>query len=258
MTKRYWTEEELLIALKIYCELAFGQFNSSNPRIIKVSNIINRTPSALSMKLCNFASLDPAMEGKGLKSVSKSDKKIMSDFLESPETMIFKSELAYSNLDLGRDYTSLQEPEAVAFECDYENMPKTEKQSMVKTRILQSFFRKTVISSYNFSCAVCSINIPEMLIASHIIPWAEDEKLRIIPTNGIALCALHDKAFDRGFFSLKNDYSIIISPQINNYKDNNFVDIIFLQFSKQTLHMPFRFMPDTDCITWHRENVFRN
>ncbi|MCK5385375.1 MAG: HNH endonuclease, partial [Alphaproteobacteria bacterium] len=86
MGKKNWTRDELLVALKIYCELEFRQFHSRHPRIVEVSKVIDRTPSALSMKLCNFASLDPAVEGKGLTKASSADRKIMETFLEFPET----------------------------------------------------------------------------------------------------------------------------------------------------------------------------
>jgi len=33
--------------------------------------------------------------------------------------------------------------------------------------------------------------------ASHIVPWAEDERNRLNPRNGLCLNALHDRAFDR-------------------------------------------------------------
>jgi putative restriction endonuclease len=257
MGRNNWTKSELLIALKVYCELKFGQFHKHHTRIIEVSAAIDRTPSALAMKLCNFASLDPAMEGKGLKSASNADKKIMGVFLESPEHVILEAELEYEKLDFGKYHTGLSEPEVI-FEYDYEKFPETENLSVVKTRILQNFFRKTVVSSYGFSCAICGTNIPNLLIASHIVPWARNKKLRLMPTNGISLCASHDKAFDKGYLSLEENYKIILSERLNDYDDNYFVKLMFFDFAGKTIIRPFRFLPDKECLEWHRENVFLN
>ena len=257
MTRRGWTREELLIALKIYCELEFGQFHSHHPRIIEVSQALDRTPGSLAMKLCNFASLDPAMKGKGLKGASKADREVMSTFLSEPEKIIYESELAYADLWKDKRYDGFHEPQSL-FDFDYQMTRDTESTATVKTRTYQNFFRKTVISSYKFNCAVCSINVPELLIASHIIPWAQDKNLRLLPTNGIALCASHDKAFDRGLFTLKDNYSILLSSEIEERQDNEYVDLLFMKFSERRLNMPFRFMPDKACVAWHRDNIFRH
>jgi putative restriction endonuclease len=52
--RRNWIRNELLVALKIYCELEFGQFHQHHPRILEVSTYLQRTPSSLAMK---FATL---------------------------------------------------------------------------------------------------------------------------------------------------------------------------------------------------------
>ena len=123
---RNWTRDELLVALKIYCELEFGQFHQHQPRIIEVSTYIQRTPSSLAMKLCNFASLDPAMMGKGLKSASKADVAIMHEFLHDTEKVILESEKAYHDFSTHTPPTGLAEPH-VAFEYDFENITQTER-----------------------------------------------------------------------------------------------------------------------------------
>ena len=72
-----WDRNQRLIALKLYFELSFGQFHSKNNLIIEWAKIIGRTPSALAMKLSNFASLDSAIIASGrigLSGASKSDK----------------------------------------------------------------------------------------------------------------------------------------------------------------------------------------
>src|SRR5258708_7425256 len=67
-----------------------------------------------------------------------------------------------------------------------------------KVRRHQAFFRQTVLSSYVSTCAVCGLDLQSLIVASHIIPWATEGALRVDPRNGICLCSIHDRAFDRG------------------------------------------------------------
>lgn len=53
-----WTREQLLAAFALHCRLPFGEFHQHNPEIIALATVIERTPSAVAMKLSNFASLD--------------------------------------------------------------------------------------------------------------------------------------------------------------------------------------------------------
>ena len=61
MARRDWTDEERYAVLKLYFELEFGQFHKGNRSVIALAGIIGRTPSAVAMKLGNFASLDPTL-----------------------------------------------------------------------------------------------------------------------------------------------------------------------------------------------------
>ncbi len=206
------------------------------------------------MKLGNFASLDPAMMGKGLKSVSEADRVLIETFLKVPEETIIESENAYAELVSPDIHPYGFSEEAAPF---YVPDTQTEKMSLVKTRMLQTFFRNTVVSSYKNHCAVCETNVPELLIASHIIPWSKDEKLRLLPTNGICLCASHDRAFDRGLISIEDDYKISLSQRLKKFQNNKYVDLMFFRFNNQSMKLPFRFLPDKSNLDWHRKNVFQ-
>ncbi|WP_339782282.1 hypothetical protein [uncultured Thalassospira sp.] len=61
MAGRKWIESELLVALKVYFELEFGQFHQYQPRIIEVSKFLDQTSGSLAMKLCNFAPKTPVL-----------------------------------------------------------------------------------------------------------------------------------------------------------------------------------------------------
>jgi hypothetical protein len=62
-----WTRDELLVALNLYHKLTFGQLHARNPAIIALAEKLGRGANSVAMKLCNFASLDPALALRGIK-----------------------------------------------------------------------------------------------------------------------------------------------------------------------------------------------
>ncbi len=134
----------------------------------------------------------------------------------------------------------------------------TETTATVKVRLTQSLFRRTVLAAYGASCAISGLNIPTLLVASHIIPWAHDEKRRADPRNGIALSSLHDKAFDRGLLSFDADHRLILSTPLRLAAQNNPTgEASFLKPEGHPLRLPERFLPDPAALAWHREYVFQ-
>ena len=86
------------------------------------------------------------------------------------------------------------------------------KNSMQKQRIGQEKFRKNILSNFECRCAVCGISKEELLEAAHIIP-IEDSKKSGLLKNGISLCIMCHKMFDKGYFSFDNDYKTIFSKK---------------------------------------------
>ncbi|MDI2035935.1 HNH endonuclease [Paenarthrobacter nitroguajacolicus] len=74
----------------------------------------------------------------------------------------------------------------------------------------QRAFADQVKSNYGNQCAITGITTPAFLIASHIVPWSEDESIRLDPSNGICLSTLVDRAFDTGFLTVSTDYTVHI------------------------------------------------
>jgi predicted restriction endonuclease len=70
-----------------------------------------------------------------------------------------------------------------------------ERERMVRVRVNQHFFRAAILSAYDYKWCVTGLAVPELLVASHIVPWARDTKQRMNPRKGLYLNALHDRAF---------------------------------------------------------------
>lgn len=48
-----------------------------------------------------------------------------------------------------------------------------DKISLTKQRKGQDYFRRMILANYGGRCALTGIDIPQLLLASHIIPWAD-------------------------------------------------------------------------------------
>jgi len=93
----------------------------------------------------------------------------------------------------------------------------TERDVVIKGRITQGKFREDLLTKYNHKCALCGIQDPQLLKASHIKPWAESKlspKERNDVENGFLLCTWHDALFDKGYISFDDDGSVIISAEL--------------------------------------------
>jgi putative restriction endonuclease len=69
MAVNKWTREELILAFNLYFKIPFGKIDDRTVEIIALARIIGRTPSAVALKLANFAHLDPVLRQRGIKEV---------------------------------------------------------------------------------------------------------------------------------------------------------------------------------------------
>ena len=92
----------------------------------------------------------------------------------------------------------------------------TERQAIVKSRIGQGQFRENLLSKYG-KCVITGVDIPQVLVASHIKPWAAcDNRERLDINNGFILSATYDRLFDSGLISFNERGNLLIAKFINN------------------------------------------
>jgi len=248
-----WTRDELIATFNLYCRTQFGRIHKSNPDVIKMARNIGRTPSAVAMKMVNFASLDPVHQErnvKGLQHGSKQDEKIWEEFHKDWESLAFESQQSLARL-IGKT------DEDYALEVSFlEPDIPTEARRITRVRLVQRFFRDTVLSSYNYSCAVCKINLCKMLNASHIIPWSIDKNRRADPSNGLSLCAFHDRAFDRGLITIEDNLRIVLSREAKVIDAPKLHRVGLLEIEGQVIAIPDKFRPDQVALAYHRDRIF--
>ncbi|MEO3877553.1 HNH endonuclease [Rheinheimera fenheensis] len=247
MAVSHWTRQQSLVAFSLYCRLPFGRFHSKNPEIIQYANLIGRTPSALAMKLSNLASLDPAIIStgrSGLTGASAADKALWQEMQQ--DWAAFAIAMAQAEKELGLE-------QSIAQSNTVEK--STSKLAEVTVRIGQQFFRSAVLSAYNQRCCISGLANPKLLVASHIVPWSQDEVNRLNPHNGLALSALHDKAFDLGLITVDDDYRVVVSSKASDATDAFFMSAIG-SFHGKRIALPEKFYPAAQFLAFHREHIF--
>ena len=266
-TGRRWTRDQLLVAFSLYCRIPFGVISSRNPEIVRYSAAIGRTPSALSMKMGNIASLDDVIRESGrsgLRNASAADRAMWAEMNEDWEAFALECERALAAVGLdsmsGND-EQLGDPNAEFGDAsrvadDQVMYPAGEDRVEVRrARVGQRFFRAAVMSAYDGRCCVTGLSIPILLEASHIVPWRLDAAQRTNPRNGLLLSALHHKAFDGGLITLGDDLTLRVSEGVADVDDRFFADAV-VRYAGRRIRPPEKFAPDAEFLTYHRENVF--
>jgi len=251
MTKGNWSREELIVAFNLYCKTPFGKIHIRNPEIIDLAKVLGRTPSAVSWKLANFARLDPTLQKRNIAGAthgSKEDIKIWNEFNADWEKLGFESEKMLAQMT-GKELVEIAPDADVIREG-------RERETSVRVRVNQGFFRTTVLAAYNNRCCVTSLNVVELLNASHIMPWSVDITNRVNPRNGLCLNAIHDRAFDRGLITITPEFRIKISPTLKSKSTDNALKVFLLNYDGEEMTLPDRFIPTSDFLKYHNENVF--
>lgn len=250
--KNTWKRHELMVAFNLYCQLPFGKLHSRNPNIIKYAALIGRTPSALAMKLTNIASLDPVITSsgrKGLKGASLKDREMWDEMELDWRAFAEESEKIIAEISNETTGKHLEEVPT--------NYLGRTKSIQTEARIGQQFFRKSVLSAYNGKCCISGLSQPNLLVASHIIPWKDSETNRLNPRNGLALSMLHDKAFDLGMLTIDKNMKVVVSKKYFSQNDS-FSEKSILHFDGKAVAKPEKFSPDEEFLAYHREHIFEN
>jgi len=138
-----------------------------------------------------------------------------------------------------------------------ENHPK--QFQLKKSLVREAFFRKAIIHIYDYQCAFCRLKAVRsisqtMVDGAHIKPISLFYNSNM--ENGISFCKNHHWAFDRGWFTIDENYKIVvcsdlqeISPNAKPIKDFH-GESIFLPNSEV-------YFPSLESLSWHKNNIFK-
>lgn len=253
-TRNLWTREELILAFNLYLKIPFGKMHSTNKEVIHLANLVGRTPNSIALRLVNFASVDPVLKARGIKGMDGGTKivqPIWDEFYTNQEELVFLSEKILAereNSTIENKYQDLL--------FDIKDLKGETVTREVKTRVNQSVFRQMVLANYATKCAITGIDIPQLLFASHIVPWSANEKERLNPENGICLSPLYDKAFDKGLIGINTNYEIIISTELKKKKETIFYGNHFASIEKIKITEPVKYLPKKEFLEYHLDTIF--
>lgn len=126
-------------------------------------------------------------------------------------------------------------------------------------RVRCSRFREKVLRAYEYRCAICGFDVRMdnstiALEAAHI-KWhqANGEENE---NNGLALCALHHKLFDRGAFTLSNEFEILVSDRAHGTQ--GFSEWLMSYHGKKLFPpQDNNLYPHSENLLWHTKEVFQ-
>lgn len=254
-----WSRGHRLIALNLYYKLPFGKLHRGNPLIKEVAAKMGRSASSLAIKLCNFASFDPVLQARGvvgMKGAANADRALWDEFNSALSVLGVESEQLLHDL-----FTQDETKEVDFLQRDKVRLVTpsgpTETEATVTVRRGQQFFRQSVLNAYGVRCCITGINVPRLLVASHIKPWRGFPSDRLNPRNGLCLSSLHDAAFDSGLITLDENLNVILSKRLRSYFPQSELELSFVPFVGKRISLPDTLAkPDAECLSFHRTKVF--
>lgn len=161
--------------------------------------------------------------------------------------------------DLGQYYNSLTSEKSLRAELSGLQIPQgldewrtvetSHSQTEAETRPYQAWLKRRLMKIYEGRCAMCGLDIPQILNASHIRPVKVDTENRANPANAILLCRLHDGLFDRKLITIAPDYTIRCNPTLQSESAISKAWVYGLEGRR--VFMPDEFPPDREFLAWH-------
>ncbi|MEK4029672.1 MULTISPECIES: HNH endonuclease [Bacillaceae] len=127
---------------------------------------------------------------------------------------------------------------------------ETEAEAKAKIRLGQQKFKRELLPLWEHKCALCGIELPALLRASHSKPWKDSTDIeRLDPFNGVLLCCNHDALYDKGYIAFDGRGRLHISPQIPEIDYDNYRLHPKMKIARYEENKPY--------FRWHKKNVFR-
>lgn len=251
MARRLWTPDEMTVVLDLYFKLPFGKLRSSTPEVKELAGILGRSDNAIAMRLANYASCDPYIIESGRKGLGDHVAMCMpywEKYANDKSTLFLEAERIKARLK----NISLDEE----LNLTPQDFTGRERETVIRQRVNQASFRTMILGNYEHKCAITGIDIPQLLVASHIVPWSHNAGHRLDPANGICLSPLYDKVFDGGLIGIREDYTIELSKDLKSNAGKEYFNAHFKSIENTRLTLPIEHIPDRHFLKYHYENIF--
>ena len=254
-----WTRDELLLAMHLYWRIPFGRQDQRDPEVAALARTLGRTASSVAMKLNNITSLDPEERARGVRGLagaSELDRSVWAEFSTAWERTAAESERLWAERMEGRGPPATPDLVQDRVEEIGPYLGPTEAVGARTVRLAQDYFRRAVRAAYGQRCCVTGIDVQELLVASHILPWASHPEQRANPANGLCLSRLHDAAFDKALVTFDEDRRLVVGRRLREHFTNEAVRAHFEPYEGKRLRTPARFVPEHRFLAFHREQLF--
>jgi len=245
-----WNRDDHLIAFNLYNQIPFGAI-VHNPKVIGLAALLARSTGSVTSKLADFARLDPVLRTRAAHPSPRNpppEEQLWNEFTAHPETVAFESFRLLADrrgqpLELVADITTSDLPTHGA-----------DRDTLLRLRVVQSFFRRRVLSAYEFRCCVTGLRQPDLLVATHIVRSAANAALRLDPKNSLCLNALHAQAFQRGLMWIDDNFTVKFSNKLRQIEKKPDPTLTWItSFDGKPLQLPKVFRPDPDLLRRHAE-----
>ena len=139
------------------------------------------------------------------------------------------------------------------FHSETANLPRTtEAERRVIRRVGQDVFRRGLFEYWDGRCAITGLDVPELLRASHVKPWADcdTDAERLDVFNGLLLAPHFDAAFDSGFVTVAEDGTVLVSDALpSGARSSLGLDGALKIHGLHRAHERY--------VSWHRTRIFR-
>ncbi|MDQ2055976.1 HNH endonuclease [Halobellus sp. H-GB7] len=98
-------------------------------------------------------------------------------------------------------------------QIDDDEMTAARYQTTTYARVVDPEFRATVLSQYDRTCPISGVDHPGLIDVAHVLSWSDYPKHRADLENVFPLSKTHHAAFDRGLFTIDQDYRLLVNPE---------------------------------------------
>lgn len=144
-------------------------------------------------------------------------------------------------------------PETTALE-EEEQYEADDQYRQAKCRVRHSQFSSLVTRNFEGRCCLTGVAERELLVAGHIVPWCEDKKIRLDPSNGLLLESRYDRLFEEGYFTFTDELVVQIATTKGLSRT---LRKILKQVDGRQARKPVIWQIGSDHLRRHREETFR-
>lgn len=257
-SQRQWTREEHILTLSLYFQLPFGKLHRSTPEVVELAALIGRSVNSVALRLVNYAACDPYILATGRHGMASGAQQCMpywNEFYSQKEKLFYEAERIKAELK----GSVLEDSLSSSQKAEISKLTGSTREQLIRVRVNQNMFRTIILTNYQKKCAITGIDVPDLLVASHIVPWADNKDERLNPANGICLSALYDRAFDKGLIAIDpNDYTVMLSKELLEHSDSEYFNTYFASIERKTIIKPIEYIPNPQFLQYHIDNIFSN